>query len=688
MALFNSIFSRSSFEFPSWMSRLGFGPVVADRTANQIWVVGQDSALVLAANTFTDPLGLAMTYRATLANGAALPSWLRFDATTRRFTGTAPGGIGSIDVQVVATDTLGLSGAEQFKISFTGGRVGTGAKPVLTAQTPNQIWAAGVASSVTLAPKTFTDPQGAALTYSASLADGSALPAWLTFNATTGVFSGTDPAGTAPISIKVTATDTLGLSASEVFSIALAVAPKLTVQTANQFWVAGRAQTFALAANTFVDPQGAALTYSATLADGSTLPGWLKFNAGTRSFSGIDPAGSPPVTIKVTARDTYGLQSSESFTLSLAAAPFVASQTPTQSWVQGQPVSFILPKGTFTDPQGAPFALNATLANGTALPGWLKFNSITGRFTGTEPAGTTGFSIKVTATDIYGLSASETFAVATPAPAGPTPAPASGMVINITYDSSTAAAPTGFFTAVQAAVNFIKAEFTNPITLNLKFGYGSVNGSTMGAGALGASQTSYNLVNYATLRAALASHATQPDQLTALASLPATSPVGGANFIIANAEAKALGLATANTSGLDGSIGVSSLYAMTWDPNNRAVGGLFDAIGVLEHEITEVMGRTGSLGVNSAAYTAMDLFRYTGPGVRDLVPGAGYFSIDGQTMLQAYNNPLNGGDTVDWAPSVVGDSFGSGRAGVAGLVTEVDLKAMNVLGYTRASLTS
>jgi hypothetical protein len=47
------------------------------------------------------------------------------------------------------------------------------------------------------------------------------------------------------------------------------------------------------------------------------------------------------------------------------------------------------------------------------------------------------------------------------------------------------------------------------------------------------------------------------------------------------------------------------------------------------------MGRSGSLGLNSGAYTALDLFRYTSPGMRDLRPGAGSFSIDGQTMSRA-----------------------------------------------------
>ena len=92
-----------------------------------------------------------------------------------------------------------------------------------------------------------------------------------------------------------------------------------------------------------------------------------------------------------------------------------------------------------------------------------------------------------------------------------------GKVINVTYDSSVAAAPAGFKTAVAAAVSYLESEFTNATTLNLTIGYGSVNGSALPSGDLGANQTSYDVVSYATLQAALAANGTQPDQVAALA---------------------------------------------------------------------------------------------------------------------------------------------------------------------------
>src|SRR6185437_347378 len=56
--------------------------------------------------------------------------------------------------------------------------------------------------------------------------DGSALPAWLTFNAATRTFSGTPTAANVgTLSVKVSATDLGSLAASETFNIAVTTAP-------------------------------------------------------------------------------------------------------------------------------------------------------------------------------------------------------------------------------------------------------------------------------------------------------------------------------------------------------------------------------------------------------------------------------------------------------------------------------
>ena len=120
------------------------------------------------------------------------------------------------------------------------------------------------------------------------------------------------------------------------------------------------------------------------------------------------------------------------------------------------------------------------------------------------------------------------------------------------------------------------------------------------------------------------SHATSADQKTAVGTLPTTAPTGSTSYSIATAEAKALGLTGASSS-LDGYVGFGSAYSYTFDSNNRAVSGQYDFIGVAAHEITEVMGRGSYLG-EGLGYTALDLFRYSSPGIRQLTAGrTGWF---------------------------------------------------------------
>ena len=145
--------------------------------------------------------------------------------------------------------------------------------------------------SFQFAANTFDDSDpGTTLTYSAILAGGGALPAWLTFNAATRTFSGTPANGdVGTISVKVTADDSQGGTVTETFDIAVINvndAPTVANAIADQNATESSPFSFQFAANVFADVDGDALTYSATQADGAALPAWLSFNAATRTFSG------------------------------------------------------------------------------------------------------------------------------------------------------------------------------------------------------------------------------------------------------------------------------------------------------------------------------------------------------------------------------------------------------------------
>ncbi len=263
------------------------------------------------------------------------------------------------------------------------------------------------------------------------------------------------------------------------------------------------------------------------------------------------------------------------------------------------------------------------------------------------------------------------------------------MNIVIQYDSSAANAPAGFKTAVQAAVAYYDSLITTNITVPIVFSYGEIEGQKLGSGALGESDGNGYFLTYNQVKADLAKTATSASDILSVLNMPTTDPTHGGTFWVTDAQAKAFGI-TGNPNFVDpedGFVGLTSKYALDFSATNRSVSGQYDAVGILEHEISEVLGRTSGLATWSnngvSVYTPLDLFRYSSAGVRDLTgTGTGYFSTDGQTLLNPFNTVASGADPGDWGPDVVGDSYGYGSSGQAGLVSSVDQLEMDVLGYT------
>ncbi|QEY65005.1 tandem-95 repeat protein [Metapseudomonas lalkuanensis] len=92
--------------------------------------------------------------------------------------------------------------------------------PTLTNALANQSAHEDSPFSFSVPAGTFSDVDGDSLSYSASLANGSPLPTWLSFDTTTRTFSGTPGnADVGSLDLSVTATDASGLSASADFSL-------------------------------------------------------------------------------------------------------------------------------------------------------------------------------------------------------------------------------------------------------------------------------------------------------------------------------------------------------------------------------------------------------------------------------------------------------------------------------------
>ena len=257
-----------------------------------------------------------------------------------------------------------------------------------------------------------------------------------------------------------------------------------------------------------------------------------------------------------------------------------------------------------------------------------------------------------------------------------------GVDINLIYDASTANAPAGFKAAMQVAASYLDSLITSNITVNIDVGWGEVNGTAVTGNSLGEAEMQQSAETYARVVSNLKKNATTADDKSVIANLPATNPFANNSIEVSLAQQKAWGLISATGTEVDGFVGFSTTLPFTFDPNNRAVSGEYDFIGVAEHELAHALGRFSEDG--NGGYTVLDLLKYGSPGVIAQTPQtASYFSVNGgNTQLIKFDNS-NSGDPGDWASSVTGDSFQSfNPTDLANVVTSTDIRLMDVIGYT------
>ena len=253
----------------------------------------------------------------------------------------------------------------------------------------------------------------------------------------------------------------------------------------------------------------------------------------------------------------------------------------------------------------------------------------------------------------------------------------SGLVFINYYDSTVS---DDYRSAILNAETYLQSDFTDQVTVNVTFGY-----SALSAGFIAQNTFSQVNVSYSRLVNALSAHTVTPDDQLAVAGLPMTDPSNGVGFAIPIAQAVVLGLAEQSNSDNDRVV-LNSTIAFAFGQ---------DAMGAIEHELTEgVFGRTASLAF-SGRWATLDLFRFTASGARDYTGGsdglATYFGVDGAHVTnRKYHNSINaagandGYDLGDW-DHTLGDAFGPGGPSNPGSISATDLRVLDVLGWTPIS---
>jgi len=268
-----------------------------------------------ASNTLADLDGIP-----TSGNGAIAYQWL---ANGSAITGATNASFVLTDAEIGKTITVRASytdngGKAESATSNPTAAVTNSNGPPTGAVTISGTAKQGEALSVT---NNLADPVGiptsgsGAVTYQ-WLSDGTAIS-----GATGSSFTPTQAQVGKTISVKASYVDNFGVAESVTSSPTAAVvnvndAPAVAGQVGAQRFDTGESFNLQLPTSLFTDPDGDALTLTATKADGSALPSWLKFDAATRTFSATaGAAASGNYDLKLTASDgslsastTFGLQ--------------------------------------------------------------------------------------------------------------------------------------------------------------------------------------------------------------------------------------------------------------------------------------------------------------------------------------------------------------------------------------------
>ena len=233
------------------------------------------------------------------------------------------------------------------------------------------------------------DLDGHQSTFSASLADGTPLPAWLDFDEPNRTFSGTpEDADTGSLTIVVKATDngTPPASSQAAFILTVVDVNQMPAPPRVEDQRAGAGLFFSYTIPETTDPDSRdTLSYSAALTDGAELPIWLGFQINTLIFSGTatsGDAGTLDIAVIATDNGTPPMSSEGTFTLEVIynsppSTPGVSDQRATEA------EEFVYTFEASTDEDNHTITYSVVMSDDSPLPGWLSFDGEERTFRGT-----------------------------------------------------------------------------------------------------------------------------------------------------------------------------------------------------------------------------------------------------------------------------------------------------------------
>ncbi|NUQ63356.1 MAG: putative Ig domain-containing protein, partial [Pirellulales bacterium] len=255
----------------------------------------------------------------------------------------------------------GPSGSADLAIAVTS----LNAAPTVAHPVPDQTAWQGVSLAFAFPADTFEDADGDPLAYTAALADGSPLPAWLTFDPAARIFRGTPGEQDAgPVAVRLTASDPMGESAADEFQITVrspvALGPVDFAQLLSQDlsagelwyqllvsrdgWLTVEALREDVEAALFTDPSLAPLATSSPAAgaqrlDESVLAGEV-FYLRLSGSATVDLRMANLVRHEGTAVSVYGTAEDDAFTFDASAGRKITIRGITYQFAPSQATAF------------------------------------------------------------------------------------------------------------------------------------------------------------------------------------------------------------------------------------------------------------------------------------------------------------------------------------------------------------